>query len=367
MILDTRLVEQAVDIDSRGVFIKQLLLARGSVPIALVRKRAAKVPLGRAPEGVDPETFALPTRAPLLLIHGYGQNRYAFHLPSRSLVNHLALSGFDVFNVDLRGRGRSGHLGAKRPGTVLDFVHHDVPAALDVIEELRGPGPVFLIGHSLGGIVSYCTAVEEEERIAGVVSLGAPYHFTRGSPWLTLLGGALLTLDAKLELPNLPVPARTYGWFVRRARRLVDSRLYPLPLRGFHRGSVEEKVLREHMALAMDIGSLSTMRGMFSRAREAKRGDADAGLFGYVRQFEALDKPLLIISGRFDDLAPPKSVQPAFARSRSTDKTYRQLPFGHVDMLVGREAPRLSWQLIADWLRKQTAKDATFSGQQAAS
>ncbi len=367
MILNTRLVEQAVDIDSRGVFIKQLLLARSRVPIAMVRKRAAKVPPGRAPEGVDPETFALPTRASLLLIHGYGQNRYAFHLPSRSLVNHLARSGFDVFNVDLRGRGRSAHLGAERPGTVLDFVHHDVPAALDVIEELGGPGPVYLLGHSLGGIVSYCSAVEEEERVAGVVTLGAPYHFTRGSPWLTLLGGALLTLDARLDLPNLPVPARTYGWFVRRARRIVDSRLYPLPLRGFHRGSVEEKVLREHMALAMDIGSLSTMRGMFSRAREAKRGDADAGLFGYARQFEDLDKPLLVISGRFDDLAPPKSVQPAFARSRSTDKTYRQLPFGHVDMLVGRQAPRLTWRLIDDWLRSQTAEDATFSGQQAAS
>ncbi len=361
MILDTRIVEQAVDVDRHAVFVKQLLLARGRVPIAMVRKRAAHVPPGRTPDGADPESFAVATRGSVLLIHGYGQNRYAFHLPSRSLVNHLACAGFDVYNIDLRGRGRSAHLGAQRPGAVLDFVHDDVPGALDVIQDLNGGQPVFLVGHSLGGIVSYCSAVDEAARVRGVVTLGAPYRFTRGSPWLTVLGEAFLTLDARMELPNLPVPARSYGWFVRRARRLVDSRLYPLPLRGFHRGSVEAHVLREHMALAMDIGSIATMRGMFSWARQAKRGESEDGMFGYERGFEALDKPLLVISGRFDDLAAPKSVEPAFLRSRSRDKTYRELPFGHVDMLVGREAPRLTWRLIEKWLLERTSADATSS------
>jgi alpha-beta hydrolase superfamily lysophospholipase len=361
VILDTRIVEQAVDLDRHAVFVKQLLIARGPVPIAIVRKRAAHIPPGRTPDGADPENFALETRGAVLLIHGYGQNRYAFHLPSRSLVNHLACAGFDVYNIDLRGRGRSGHLGAERPGTVLDFVHDDVPAALDVIEELAGGQPLFLAGHSLGGIVSYCVAVEESSRVHGVVTLGAPYRFTAGSPWLTVLGEAFLTLDARLELPNLPVPARSYGWFVRRAQRLVDSRLYPLPLRGFRRGSVEAKVLREHMALAMDIGSIATMRGMFSWARQAKRGGMEDGMFGYERRFEALDKPLLVISGRYDDLAAPASVEPAFLRSRSSDKTYRELPFGHVDMLVGREAPRLTWRVIEKWLFERTSADATSS------
>ncbi|MEZ4220879.1 MAG: alpha/beta fold hydrolase [Polyangiaceae bacterium] len=350
MILDTRLVEQAVDLGERALFVKQLLLARGRVPIAMVRKRAARE--GENDTPVD--ALALPTRAAVLLIHGYGQNRYAFHLPSRSFVNHLARAGFDVYNVDLRGRGRSAHLGAERPGTVLDFVHDDVPAALDVIEALNPDVPVFLLGHSLGGIVSYCSAVEESRRVAGVVAMGAPYHFTAGSLWLTLVGAAFLAVDGRLDLPNLAVPARTYGWFVRRARPLVDSRIYPVPLRGFHRGSVEPQVLKEHMALAMDVGSISTMRGMFSWARQAKRGSSDDGLFGYERSFERLDKPLLVISGRYDDLAPPKSVEPAFLRSHSTDKTYREFPFGHVDMLVGREAPRLSWHLIEHWLRARS-------------
>ncbi len=354
MILHSRVVEQAVDINDRGVFVKELVLARGAVPIALVRKRAAHAVPGRLGADVEPESLARPTLASVLMIHGYGQNRYAFHLPSRSFVNHLAQAGFDVFNVDLRGRGRSAHLGATRPASVEEFVRDDVPAALDTIQRLAGPRPVFLLGHSLGGIVSYCVAVEERERVAGVVALGSPYHFTQGSPWLTVLGAAFRTVDARLTLPNLAVPTRAYGRFVRAARRVVDSRLYPIPLRGFRRGSIEPTVLHEHMAMAMDNGSIATMRGMFQWAREVSHGEDSApGLFGYGKRFEALDVPLLMIAGTFDDLAPPASVRPAYERSKSGDRTYRELPFGHVDMLIGREAPLLTWPVVEQWLKKR--------------
>ena len=359
MILHSQVVEQNVDLHERGTFVKELVLARGAMPIAMVRKRAAR-PFGRLSSRTDPAELAAPTRAPVLLIHGYGQNRYAFHLPSRSLVNYLARAGFDVFNVDLRGRGRSAHLGARRPGAVVDFVREDVPAALDEIERLSGKRAVFLVGHSLGGVVSYCMAVAEESRIAGVATLGAPYHFTRGSPFLAGVGSLFLALDARLSLPNFPVPARAYGKFVRRARRIVESPLYPLPLRGFHRGAIEPQVLREHMALAMDNGSIGTMRAMFAWARDARREvDSDAGLFGYARRFQERELPLLVIAGRYDDLAPPASVKPAFTLSRSSDKKYRELPFGHVDLLVGRDAPLTTWPVLEQWLQRHSEPRVT--------
>jgi alpha-beta hydrolase superfamily lysophospholipase len=352
MILHSLVVEQAVDLDERAHFVKELVLARGPVPIALVRKRLAERTDGR----VEPAEAAAPCRAVVLLVHGYGQNRYAFHLPARSMVNHLARAGFDVYNVDLRGRGRSGHFGAQRPNEVLDFVREDLPTALDEIRRWSGSVPVFLVGHSLGGVVSYCMAVDRPEQVAGVITLGSPYHFTLGSRWLGSFGAAFLALDRHLQLPNLVVPTRTWGSFVRKTRRFVESPLYPLPFRGFHRGALEPEVLSQHMALAMDDGSLATMRGMFAWANEARAQRAGGdGLFGYATRFEALDVPLLVVAGKYDDLAPPESVKPAYALSRSTDKTYRVLPFGHIDMLVGREAPQLTWPLIESWMGKRAA------------
>lgn len=354
MILHSQLVAQHIDLDERGHFVKDLVLARGKMPIAMVRKRAAIVP----PEGFSqrepPERYAGPTRAPVLMIHGYGQNRYAFHLPGRSMVNHLARAGFDVYNVDLRGRGRSGHLGARRPRSVLDFVREDVPAALEEIAKLSGPAPVFLVGHSLGGVVSYCVAVDQPSRVAGVVSIGSPYHFTLGSRWLAWAAHTFLAFDRRLGLPDVVVPARAYGSFVRSARLLVESRLYPVPFRGYRPGALEPEVLAQHMALAMDRGSIGTMRAMFSWALEARRRKAgDDGLFGYGARFEALDLPLLVIAGRHDDLAPPASVKPAFDLSRSSDKKYRELPFGHIDLLVGRDAPQLTWAVVESWISKR--------------
>ncbi|HMJ13141.1 MAG TPA: alpha/beta fold hydrolase, partial [Polyangiaceae bacterium] len=180
MILNSQIVEQCVDFADRDHFVKELVVARGDVPIAMVRKRLARIPQGQRPEDLEPERVAAPTRATVLLIHGFGQNRYAFHLPSRSMVNHLARAGFDVFNVDLRGRGRSGHLGAARPSAILDFIRHDVPTALDEIANISGSQPVFLVGHSLGGVMAYAVAADHPTRVAGVVSLGAPYHFALG-------------------------------------------------------------------------------------------------------------------------------------------------------------------------------------------
>ena len=40
-----------------------------------------------------------------------------------------------------------------------------------------------------------------------------------------------------------------------------------------------------------------------------------------------MDVPLLVVAGANDDLAPPASVRPAYARS-SRDKTYRAVPLG---------------------------------------
>ena len=61
--LHSQVVEQAIDIDDRGHFVKQLVLARGAEPIAMVRKRLARLPESDATTYRDPDSVAAPTRA----------------------------------------------------------------------------------------------------------------------------------------------------------------------------------------------------------------------------------------------------------------------------------------------------------------
>ncbi len=349
MILHQTEVEQTVDRDERARFVKELVVAKvrgpgkADVPLAMVRKRLAVSP-GKVGG----------TLAPVLLVHGFGQNRYAWHLPGRSFSNYLARAGFDVFNLDLRGHGRSRHLGAKRPTDVADFVREDVPAAIEEIQKLSGGRPIYYLGHSLGGLIGYAAAPSLEGALAGLGTLGSPYHFTRGSWSLTALGHAMLAIDQRLGLGHAVAPLKGLGEAMRITRSFLESPLWVVPLRGYAAGSMEPHVLGQHMSLAMDAGSVAVLRNLFRGGFESRRsGHRLGGLPGFMGAFEGLDLPLLVVSGTADDLAPPESVEPAFALSRSTDKTYRAFPRGHIDLLVGRDAPLTVWPLIEAWIKKR--------------
>jgi polyhydroxyalkanoate synthase subunit PhaC len=337
VILHGRIVEQRVDRDVTRSFQKEIVVTGGKVPLAMVRKRVAGGPGG--------------TRAPVLLVHGFGQNRYAWHLPARSFANHLATAGFDVFNLDLRGHGRSRHFGAGRCGGVEDYVREDLPAAVEEVHALSGRRPVWVVGHSLGGLVGYAAAPSLAGAVAGIASIGSPYHFTRGS--LTL--GALTVFFRALALapmPNAPLPIAPIGVGMRMIRRFAESPLYPIPLRGWHAGALEPHVLEQHLRMAFDGAALAEMRDMFDWASQRRFGGRESD---YVERFEAMDIPLLVVAGANDDLAPPASVRPGFTRSRARDKTYRVLPLGHIDLLVGRDAPLMTWSLVERWIAHRAA------------
>ncbi|HZO15613.1 MAG TPA: alpha/beta hydrolase [Polyangiaceae bacterium] len=352
MILNRVQVEQAIDGDRVASFIKEIVLARPrtpdghrpDVPLALVRKRSARA-------------FENGAKAPLLLIHGYGQNRYAWHLPARSFVNYLADEGYDVFNLDLRGHGRSRHLGARPPKDLNEYVREDVPAAVDTVRRLSGHERVFLVGHSLGGLISYAAAPAIPDHIGGIVTIGSPYHFTRGSRFLSLIGSGMLAADRTLQLGHRNVPLKAMGEAMRLLRVFIESPLFPLPIRGFAPRSLEPRIHGQHMSLAMDIGSIAVMRSMFLRAAEARASGHRLGvLYGYAAAFEALDIPLLVIAGDQDGLAPLEAVRPAYERSSSADKTFRSFPRGHIDLLVGREAPLTIWPLVLSWLNTRVRR-----------
>jgi pimeloyl-ACP methyl ester carboxylesterase len=285
---------------------------------------------------------------PVLLVHGFGQNRYAWHLPSRSLSGHLARAGFDVYNLDLRGHGRSRDMGARMTHGVGDYIREDLPIAVEEVQRHSGKKPVFLVGHSLGGLVSYAAAPLLNGAVAGVASIGSPYHFTRGSRSLGALRIFFRAMSLARVTPlNVPLFMTPWGMVMRQTRRVAESRFYPIPLRGYHAGSLEPQVFEEHLRLAFDRGSIAELACLFEWANERRFGGSESD---YADRFERLDVPLLVVAGANDDLAPPASVRPAFARSASKDKTYRAVPLGHIDLLVGREAPRLTWNVVTDWL-----------------
>ena len=266
-----------------------------------------------------------------------------------------------MFNLDLRGRGRSRRYGgALDESTIIDdYIREDVPAAIRTVLRVSGKQQVYLVGHSMGGIISYAVAGSTmRDEVAGVVTFGSPYRFGLGSRFLAVVGPLLYTARLTgIFDRNPPIPIRLIGRHMSRHGWLWDNPLIPLPLRPWHPKSMEPEILAENLAAAFEHTRIAIALGLIGLGRESALMSHD-GMNDYGLAFELADKPLLVIAGSRDALAPPASVRPVYERSRSSDKTFREFPLGHIDMLLGRDAPYTVWPLVRTWLgaRSQGAR-----------
>ena len=321
-------------------FKKEVFEVQGPEPLAVVRKRRA--------EGE--------TLAPVVLVHGFGQNRYAFHMPERSFANYLADLGFDVFNVDLRGHGRSAELGSARSRGVDDYIQGDLPAIIDDVLARSGFDRTFLLGHSLGGLCAAATAARMPDKVAGVVTIGSPHALGRGH---FVLGTGLRLLHHTLGSVGVfrgsqrRFPVDLIGKALHATRFAFDSRFAPIPVRGWHPGSFDEGELASYVR-SFDAESFSTVDDLIVLAATGElRSRLDNT--SYTRVIEQSLLPLLAVCGNFDRLANPGAVKPLFERSRSRDKTYVKVDAGHGDLLVGRHAPEDVWPVVSSWLQARRA------------
>jgi alpha-beta hydrolase superfamily lysophospholipase len=104
-----------------------------------------------------------PPRAVLVIVHGFGEHcgRY------RHLVDYLVPRGFAIYGFDLRGHGRSeGQRGAINS---WDEFREDVARFLHLVREAQPDSPLFLMGHSMGGLIVSNYAVNDQSGLTGVI------------------------------------------------------------------------------------------------------------------------------------------------------------------------------------------------------
>jgi alpha-beta hydrolase superfamily lysophospholipase len=133
-------------------------------------------------------------KAGIVLVHGLAEHsgRYV------STVQHLARHGYAVDAFDLRGHGKSSGV----PLYVRSFDEYldDLDVFLDRVRA-RLPGrPLFLLGHSMGGVIAVLYAIDREPRVRGVVlSAPAVQLSNEGSPLLQKAAAAIARFLPKLN------------------------------------------------------------------------------------------------------------------------------------------------------------------------
>ena len=291
---------------------------------------------------------------PVLLIHGLLVNAGFLDYGRASLARYLAEAGFDVWNLSLRGTGRSlNPLGwGNKPWTLDNILNDDFPAVLEYVRKTTGEAEVFVVGYELGGALAFAHAgTVAEHGVAGIVGIAAPMSFD--SPEQDGLD-VLLRLDRNPTLRNALLYWSTSG---------LNRYLFLLPgLKDvfYNPRNMDPAVaqqLQETLLIPINPGVLDQLTTIVDRDEFVS---AD-GSVSYRDGLSNIRVPVLLVGGAADPLAPPEALKTVYSELASKDRDLmifwsdpeEDTRYGHFDLILGRNARKEVFPLIRRWLELQ--------------
>ncbi len=297
---------------------------------------------------------------PVFLCHGLGSNRFDLDYPGRqSLAKYLWHNGFDTWIVELRGAGRSTQpsllFGKLRYNWVFDdYIMHDIPAAIARVLELSGRRAVHWVGHSMGGMLAYpviCTM--DTQTIRSCVTVGAPSMAVLGGPMHDKVRAIGFLLKF---VPFLPY-RRAMGllsYLVPYVRGVVERAAKDFM---YNPQNLDDETLQTLMRNAVNDLPASMLLQAFDWY-DSKNFRSYYKTFSVRENLHRIEAPLLIVAGSIDRLTPAEDLRFVFDRVSSKDKEFvvvgretgAATEYGHVDLILGRNAPDDVFPTIASWL-----------------
>lgn len=243
----------------------------------------------QAPDGsaLHIESFGRATGPTLVLTHGWGLNSTAWYDAKRALGDR-----FRLVTWDLPGLGRSK---APRDGK---FTIDRFAQGLGAVVEAAGPGPVVLVGHSIGGMTTqtFWRACPEvvRRRVAGVVLVDTTYHDPIRTMWLSDLWRALRWPLIE-PLMWLTIALSPLAWLSSWQGYLSGSNQLAIRLTGFGRHATRGQV---------DFTARLTCKG--SPGVQAK-GNLAMFRWSAAEVLPAIPVPVLVLSGSKDIVTLPEA------------------------------------------------------------
>ena len=261
-------------------------------------------------------------KQPIVLVHGSFTNRRFWLSPQGiGLARYLVEAGYDVWMMDMRGHGLSPRNENFKYNDIESYASSDVPAINDFIIEQTGLKPVWL-GHSLGGVListAIAAGTLPESNVAGIALLGTQVMRRRWFlqvPLVTSLGKFWFTFNPEMDGRKLKIgPENEPAGIAKEYLRWLGL---------FGRWSFQN-----------DKASL-------------------------LSQWKAIEAPLLAMVGKNDQSDPAKYCRLFYDACGSSNKEFKLLSktdgfskdFGHIDMVVSKEAAAEVWPEISSWLAK---------------
>lgn len=294
------------------------------------------------------------TGAPVLVVPSLVNRAYILDLmPEKSLLRWLASNGLRPLLVDW---GAPGDL--ERRFTLTDYIAGRLEAALDAAVAAAGE-PMAVMGYCMGGDLALALAVRRPRRVSALAFLATPWDFhAERAEQARLLGALAPSLKAAFTaLGELPVDVL----------QTLFAALDPLlALRKFSRFAelgdddprtcefvALEDWLNDGVPLALPVAE-AVLTEWYAANAPARRAWRVAGQI--VDPARCTTRSLIVVPAQ-DRIVPPGS-----ARALGTALPAAEIwtpTLGHIGMVVSREAPRVVWEPLRDWLLGRRSKRAS--------
>jgi acylglycerol lipase len=244
-------------------------------------------------------------RAVVVICHGVNSHggQYLWTL------ERLAAAGFAAYALDLRGRGKSD--GDRfYVEAIADYVAN--VSAVIKLAKAREPGlPVFLLGHSAGGVVSCTYTLDYQAELAGLICESFAFQVPAPDLVLTIVKGV------SRFAPRLPV--------------------LKLKNEDFSRDPKAVKALNDDPLTANEVQPAITVAALV-RGNERLR-----------KEFSSITLPVLILYGTVDKATKPAGSQLFYDTAAPKDKTLK-LYEGHYHDLLNDLGKETVMQDIKGWI-----------------
>jgi acylglycerol lipase len=224
-------------------------------------------------------------------------------------AEQFAAAGLAVYVLDLRGRGNSDG----ERFYVDDFEDYvsDVESVVQVASSRESGLPLFLLGHSAGGVVSCLYALDHQGKLAGLISESLAHE--------------------------LPAPDFVLAVFKGLGHLAPHAHILHLPNERFSRDPKVVEAMNEDPLIAHETQPTRTMAALV-RADERLQKD-----------FSRITPPVLILHGTLDENTKPSGSQHFYDRVGSVDKTLK-LYEGYFHDLLNDTDKRAIMQDIQEWI-----------------
>jgi acylglycerol lipase len=220
-------------------------------------------------------------KAVIIVVHGLAEHigRY------KNVINYLVPKGYAIYGLDHRGHGKSQGI----RGYVDRFSDYitDLKTFFDLVRKEQPDKKIFMLGHSLGGLIAVAYAIEYQAELSGLIVSAALMKIGASvSPATVFMAKIISAIAPKMGVTTLDAST------ISRDKTVVDAYVND-PL--VYRGKTSARWGTEFIKITRDIPD----------------------------KIAKITLPLLVMYGTDDKLCDPEGSRMLYQMANSPDKTLK--------------------------------------------